>query len=320
MGSPDVRKHAGGQSRRPEAPIEASGAEHAWGLYGALVGWSASRPVPPAVRPSAYRAFARAVGADLSEVELDLRAYPTLGDFFVRRLRAGARMIDPAPDAVISPCDGVVAAIGHATDGTLIQAKGRDYQLSELLADDVLAERMTGGVYCTIYLSPRDYHRVHTPVAGRVTAYDYLPGALWPVHPFIVTRRDRLLSRNERVVIRLDAGALGAVAVVMVGASGVGHIDLAHLSGSAGSIEPHRHSAALPSGGKPQTSTGPWRSSHERVTTHLDAKVARGDELGAFRLGSTVVLCFEPGKVLLGSLAEGAAVRFGQRLLTRGHA
>jgi phosphatidylserine decarboxylase len=250
--------------------------------------------VPHALRPSAYRAFARAVGVDLSEAELDLRAYPTLGDFFVRRLRPGARTIDPDAGAIISPCDGAVAALGVATGGTLIQAKGRDYQLAELLADDDLAARLTGGAYATIYLSPRDYHRVHAPVSGRVVGYDYLPGALWPVNPRVAARRDRLLSRNERVVIRLDAGALGAVAVVMVGASGVGHIDLAHLGGSG--------------------STAPWRGGHQRVTRRLDAKVARGDELGAFRLGSTVVMVFEPGAVEPGAVGEGAAVRFGQRL------
>jgi len=235
------------------------------------------------------------VGVDLTEAELDLRAYPTLGDFFVRRLRAGARTIDPASDAVISPCDGAVAALGVATDGELIQAKGRHYQLAELLADDALAARLTGGVYCTIYLSPRDYHRVHTPVAGRVVGYDYLPGALWPVNPKVAARRDRLLSRNERVVIELDAGALGAVAVVLVGASGVGHIDLAHLGGHG--------------------STGPWRAAHERKRMPIDAPIARGDELGAFRLGSTVVVVFEPGAVDLANVRAGDPVRFGQRLL-----
>ena len=291
----DVRKPS--RHARPEASHEAPDATGAFGLYGALVGWSASRPVPTALRPSAYRAFARAVGADLSEAELDLRAYPTLGDFFVRRLRAGARTVDRAPDAVISPCDGAIAALGVATDGTLIQAKGRNYLLAELLADDAFAAKLSGGVYVTIYLSPRDYHRVHAPVAGRVLGYDYLPGALWPVNPRVAARRDRLLSRNERVVIRLDAGELGAVAVVMVGASGVGHIDLTHLGPSS------------------TDGTSAWRRAHERRHTSLDVPIARGDELGAFRLGSTVVLVFEPGAVEPPTVSAGAPVRFGQRLL-----
>jgi phosphatidylserine decarboxylase len=264
------------------------------------VGWGAKRAVPSRLRPSAYRAFARAVGADLREVELDLSAYATFGDFFVRRLQPGARPIDPAPDAIVSPCDGVVAACGTSEGGTLIQAKGREYTLAELLANVGLAGQLAGGAYMTIYLSPRDYHRVHAPVAGRVVRYDYLPGALWPVKPWLTERRDRLLARNERVVITLDAGALGLVAVVMVGAGGVGNISLVH--------------------GPEETAA--WRPAGERRVIELDAPVARGDELGAFHLGSTVVLAFAP-RATAGMLGErgcachgrqGQVLRQGERI------
>jgi len=256
--------------------------------YSAVVGWGAERSVPERLRPTAYRAFARAVGADLGEVELDLRAYATFGDFFVRRLKPGARPI--APDGILSPCDGVIAVNGRAQNGTLIQAKGRDYTVAELVADDALAARLANGAYATIYLSPRDYHRVHAPVSGRVIRYDYLPGALWSVKPWVVERRDRLLARNERVVITLNAGALGLVAVVMVGAGGVGNIEL-----------PHGPSSAT------------FRAAGERRTIELDASVARGDELGAFRLGSTVVVLFEPHatRELLGE--PGQPIRVGER-------
>ncbi len=269
--------------------------------YSAVVGWSARRAVPAALRPRAYRAFARAVGADLGEAELDLRAYDTFGDLFVRGLRPGARRVDAAPDAIVSPCDGVVAAVGHARGGTMIQAKGHDYALAELVADARLAAALVEGAYTTIYLSPRDYHRVHAPVAGRVTSYDYLPGALWPVNPRVAARRERLLTRNERVVIELET-ARGMVAVVMVGASGVGNIELAHGQSS-------RNLARI------QSAT--WRAAAEPRTIELDATVARGDELGAFRLGSTVVLVFAPGA---GELATttAATVRFGERI--GGHA
>jgi phosphatidylserine decarboxylase len=265
------------------------------------VGWGADRAVPTALRSLAYRAFARAVGANLDEVELELASYPSLGDFFARKLRPGARTIDPAPRAVISPCDGVIAARGIATAGSLVQAKGRDYRLAELVADAALAERLTGGAYLTIYLSPRDYHRVHTPVAARVVGYDYLPGALWPVNPRVAARRDALLSRNERVVFRMNAEALGHVALVMVGASGVGSIRLA---------------PALAGGDDVVVESGAWRAAREPRRVELaEARVARGDELGAFRLGSTVVLLFEPGAVELAG-EVGEAVRFGQRLGT----
>jgi phosphatidylserine decarboxylase len=268
-----------------------------------LVGLTARRRLPVPLRNAAYRAFARAVGADLGEAELDLRAYASLGDLFARRLRPGAREIDGDPMSIVSPCDGVLAALGAAVDGSLIQAKGKHYSLEELLGclDDrsesgrlhsgrELADRLVGGDYATIYLSPRDYHRVHTPVDGRLIRYEYIPGALWPVNPVVASRRDRLLVRNERVVITIDAGRLGHVAVVMVGAAGVGNIALTYA---------------------PESVT--WRAQGERRRIELDYELSRGDELGAFRLGSTVVMIFEPGPVHLAG-DVGQVMRFGERM------
>lgn len=259
-------------------------------VYSALVGKAARRRVPVPLRSAAYRAFARAVGADLTEAELDLRAYASLGDLFARRLRPGMRPIDGELGSIVAPCDGVLAARGTAVDGALIQAKGKTYQLDELLVDRELAARLTGGEYATIYLSPRDYHRVHTPVDGRLVRYDYIPGALWPVNPVVAARRDRLLVRNERVVITIDAGRLGRVAIVMVGAAGVGNIALEYA---------------------PESVT--WRAQGERRRIELDHELVRGDELGAFRLGSTVVMVFEPGAVNLDG-EVGQAMRFGERM------
>jgi phosphatidylserine decarboxylase len=255
--------------------------------------------LPSALRGIAYRAFARAVGANLAEAELELGEYPSLGDFFARKLREGARRVDPAPSAIISPCDGVIAAGGVAVDGTLVQAKGRDYRLDELIPDAAFAKSLLGGAYLTIYLSPRDYHRVHTPVAGRLTSYDYVPGTLWPVNRWATNRRDGLLARNERVVIRMNADGIGDVAVVMVGAAGVGNIALANA---------------------PESAT--FRRLRERQTIELDGRaLAKGDELGAFRLGSTVVLVFPPNTATLADdVRVGSAVQFGQRIGTRGAA
>lgn len=249
--------------------------------------------MPPSLRRLAYGAFARAVGANLAEAELDLDKYASLGDFFARKLRAGARRIDPARDTIISPCDGAIAARGVITDGTLVQAKGRNYRLDELVPDAAFARSLSGGAYLTIYLSPRDYHRVHTPVAGRLVSYDYIPGTLWPVNRWATQRREGLLARNERVVIRVNGDGIGDVAVVMVGAAGVGNIALANA---------------------PESAT--FRKLRERQTIELpDTRLAKGDELGAFRLGSTVVLVFPPGKATLSDeIAVGATMQFGQRI------
>lgn len=283
-------------AERPRARVGAA--------YSALVGWGATKALPARLRPLAYRAFARAVGANLDEVELDLARYPSLGDFFARKLRHGARVIDTAPGAIISPCDGVIAARGTAVDGALVQAKGRTYRLAELVADAALAAQLTGGAYATVYLSPRDYHRVHAPVDATVLGYDYVPGALWSVNPRVAARRDGLLARNERVVIRLDAGASGRIALVMVGAGGVGNMRLAPvLGGGDGS-----------NGAGPPLDSARWRAAHEPRRVELDGvRVSRGDELGAFRLGSTVVVVFAPGAAELTGEA-GDAVRFGQRI------
>jgi phosphatidylserine decarboxylase len=265
--------------------------------YSALIGWTAARELPVRLRSLAYRAFARAVGANLEEAELPLGAYPSFGDFFARGLRRGTRTVDPSPAAVVAPCDGVMAACGIATGGMLLQAKGHTYRLADLVGDEVLALRLTGGHYATIYLSPRDYHRVHAPIDAAVTGYEYIPGALWPVNPRLAGRREGLLARNERVVIRLNSRTAGDVALVMVGAVGVGNIRLSH--------------PAFPSQ-FPDSAT--LRPASERYRAELrDVRVRRGDELGAFRLGSTVVMAFAPGTVVLqGSM--GQPVRFGERI------
>ena len=245
--------------------------------------------MPVRLRPFAYRAFARAVGANLDEVELPLAGYPSFGAFFARRLRDGARVIDPAPSAIIAPCDGVVAARGCAIDHALVQAKGKQYRLDDLVADEDFAARLAGGEYTTIYLSPRDYHRVHAPIDARVVQVDYVPGTLWPVNPKVAARKDGLLARNERVVIHLHSERLGDVAVVMVGAAGVGSIRVAGLETTA------------------------YRAAGERRKHETDIVVRRGDELGAFQLGSTVVMIFAPGKARLDG-DVGQVVRFGQAI------
>lgn len=260
-------------------------------VWARLIGLGARARVPGPLRKPAYRAFARATGADLGEAELELQHYDSFGDLFARKLRPGARPIDSDPSAVIAPCDGVIAARGEARGGQLIQAKGLYYRLEDLVVDQAWSQRLIGGPYATIYLSPRDYHRVHAPVDARVIAYDYVPGDLWPVNLRFAARRPELLARNERVVIWLDAPSIGIVALVMVAAVGVGNIRLVHAERAATS-------------GKLQ-----------RIT--VDAPVRRGDELGAFHLGSTVVMIFPPGSVAL-SGTTGDVTRFGKHIGTLG--
>ena len=256
-------------------------------VAGALTRWQAPAPV----RHAAMRAFARRYGIDLGESP-GLDAYRTFGEFFARPLRPGLRPIADGDDVLVSPVDATVSEAGLSAGGRLVQAKGIDYSLAALVADDALAARLTGGAFATLYLSPRDYHRIHFPLGGRILGWRYVPGRLWPVNPASVKHVAGLFAANERLVTVLDT-PLGRCALVAVGATVVGRVrayydpsvPYTNLPGAA----PRRHDYGTP------------------------IPVEKGQELGCFEMGSTVILAFEPGRVRLDPhLASGAKVRVGE--------
>ncbi len=258
------------------------------------VGWLSRRHLPNRLRAPLYRTFANRVGADLSEVDGPLGQFPSFDQFFTRPHAAGARPLEGDAKTVLSPVDGELSESGVSTGGRLIQCKDIDYTVAGLLADRQAARSFEGGAYATLYLAPRNYHRVHAPLAGSVSGYHHIPGAFYPVNRASVERVPGLFSVNERLVTYLDT-ALGRVAVVMVAAAGVGHMTLAydravstHVRGKQGR-----------------------QGSSQRYAVPLP--VGRGDEIGTFHLGSTVILLFEPGRVALDQSVP-ALVRLGQRL------
>ncbi len=251
---------------------------------GALTRWRAPAPV----RLAAMRAFARRYGIDLAECD-DLAVFGTFGEFFARPLRPGLRPIAPGDDVVVSPVDGVVSEAGVAAGGRLVQAKGIDYTLAALLGDEGLARALEGGAWATIYLSPRDYHRIHFPLGGRILGWRYLPGVLWPVNPASVRTVPGLFTVNERLVTILDT-PLGRCAVVAVGATVVGRV------------------RAFYDPTVPPTNLRGGRREARDYQAPLPAE--KGGELGAFEMGSTVILAFEPGRAAL-RLAAGERVRVG---------
>ncbi|HEX6066263.1 MAG TPA: archaetidylserine decarboxylase, partial [Longimicrobiales bacterium] len=186
----------------------------------------ADTPLPRSLRKPVLGAFARAVGIDVSEAELPLSDYGSLNQFFVRRLKNGARPWQLSQHEAGSPVDGVVGQCGTVANGRLIQAKGRDYSAAALLHDAAEAARFDGGVFLTLYLSPRHYHRIHAPVGGTISKALHVPGALLPVNAPSVTHVADLFARNERLLCYID-GNLGRVAVVAVGAYNVGRISAA---------------------------------------------------------------------------------------------
>lgn len=256
---------------------------------GALTRWRAPAPV----RLAAMKAFARRYGVDLSECP-ELEVYRTFGEFFARPLRPGLRPVAPGEQTVVSPVDGVVSETGVVTEGRLVQAKGIDYTARALLADEALARALDGGAYATIYLSPRDYHRIHFPVGGAVTGWRYVPGRLWPVNPASVRTVPGLFAVNERLVTVL-ATPVGRCAVVAVGATVVGRV----------------HAYYDPTVPRTNEPGGAAR----RRDYEVPLPVSKGQELGAFEMGSTVILVFERGKVRLSPrLVAGARVRVGEEL------
>jgi phosphatidylserine decarboxylase len=261
------------------------------GTYSRLIGYLADRKLPRPLRAAVYTAFARRVGANLEEVERPLADYPTLGAFFTRKLRPGLRPIQRDTGAIVSPCDGTVAECGTVRAGQLLQAKGQHYPLFGLLCDRAGAARFERGTYVTIYLAPRDYHRVHFAVEGQVTGFQHVPGALFPVNAAAAKHVGALYTRNERLITYQDSPA-GEVATVMVGATAVGRISVTYDA-----VQTHARAKGRP---------GP------RVRFATPRAVGRGDELGTFHLGSTVVMLFEPGRVQLEDLQAGKVLRLGE--------
>ncbi len=238
-------------------------------MFSGFVGWGARRTLPKRLRAPLYEAFANAVGAQLDEVEHALDSYPSFGSFFARGLRPDARPLASDPTDWIAPCDSYVAEMGPLS-GREIVAKGRSFSPSALLASDALAKELESGQFATLYLSPRDYHRVHAPTDCSLVGYHYVPGSLFPVKPFFVEHIDNLFAMNERVVLQFESPR-GPFALVMVAAAGVGNIRLDNPP-----VEGRFFRA---------------KGQHHSVTLSTPIAFERGQLLGAFELGSTVILC-----------------------------
>lgn len=242
------------------------------------------------------RRFAAAYQVDMREAARGIADFASFNDFFTRQLKPGARPLGDASRFILSPADGAVSQLGTIEGGRIFQAKGRHFTAAQLLGGDTeAARRFEGGRFITIYLSPRDYHRVHMPAAGRLQATTYCPGKLFSVNQATAEGVDGLFALNERLACLFD-GPDGQFASVMVGAMIVAGID---------TVWPHRFVG------------------HARVPLREDFSAAAhdfaaGDEMGRFYLGSTVVLLFEPGRVeWLDHLAAGTPLRMGEPIAQR---
>ena len=246
----------------------------------------------PSLGRAVVGAYSRVYDVQLQEAAQS-SGWPSFDAFFTRPLKDGARVIDAAADAVVSPADGRLESLGVIDARSAFVVKGRPYSVVELVGDAEEAKRYRGGLGCVVYLSPRDYHRVHSPVEGEIRTIRSLPGDYFPVNEMGVAHFPNLFARNRRVAITIDTPAavgLGRVTVVMVAAMIVGRITVSGVEARDVPMGVHTLRPARP--------------------------VRRGEEIGMFHLGSTAVVFFE--ERARGVWAHGAAaqIRYGERLLT----
>jgi phosphatidylserine decarboxylase len=235
------------------------------------------------------RAFSAAYGVSLLEAERQMiDEYATFNDFFTRSLAPSARPLAPDPNALVSPVDGAVSQLGAISNGQLLQAKGIRYPLTSLLRDNRADRVFDGGWFATIYLAPSDYHRVHAPIDGALANSTAVPGELFSVNAKTEAGVEGLFCRNERLVMRFNT-AVGPVAMVMVGALIVASIETVFDSPQSPYVK-------------------------EEISSH-DRRFARGDEVGRFLLGSTVILVLPRNAIRPDDrLAVGYRVRMGEAL------
>lgn len=237
--------------------------------------------------------FVKLYGVDLSEAEFEqVKSYPDFNTFFTRALKADARPLDPDPRVLLSPVDGAVSLVGPTSNGTLIQAKGHSYTVSELLGGSKAAALFNKGSFCTLYLAPHNYHRIHMPANGKLREWGYVPGRLFSVSTRAVRTIPKLFARNERVYSIFETD-YGPMALVMVGALFVGSIE---TTWNGRVTPPHGHEAGSYSPMSPVV-------------------LMRGREMGRFNMGSTVILLAPAGMVAWRKeLTPGKEVRMGMSL------
>lgn len=242
------------------------------------------------VKKAFVHTFAKAYDISLDEYARgSLDAYDSFNDFFTRELKDGQRPIDDGVDAITCPADGVVSQIGHIQAGQLLQAKGREYDVGQLLADFELGKAFVDGSFATIYLAPSNYHRVHMPFDGTLVATHYVPGTLFSVNNTTANHVPDLFARNERLVCVFDT-KFGKACVVLVGAMIVAGIECV----ATGQIK---------------------RTPYIQNRTH-DLTLNKGDELGRFYLGSTaiVILPKQAGTTWLDDMVHGKKVQMGEKI------
>ena len=261
-----------------------------------LAGWGASKRAGWLTK-LVIDLFVKYYKVDMKEAQKpDTAAYRTFNDFFVRPLRDDVRPLNTDPNVLVMPADGVISQLGAIEDDKILQAKGHNYTLEALLAGNYqMADLFRNGSFATTYLSPRDYHRVHMPCNGILREMIYVPGDLYSVNPLTARNIPNLFARNERVICYFDT-EFGPMAQILVGATIVGSIETAW----SGTVTPPREGVIK-------------RWSFPGADAEGAVVLLKGQEMGRFKLGSTVINLFAPGRIKLAeSLEAESKTRLGQ--------
>ena len=258
-----------------------------------LAGRLADNDRSPALKNRVIKWFIGRYGVDMSEAaEPNPEAYATFNDFFTRELKPGIRPLADGEKTLVSPVDGAISQLGQVTGDRIFQAKGQSFSLSELLGgEEATTAPFADGEFSTIYLSPKDYHRIHMPMAGTLRQMIHVPGKLFSVNPVTAENVPNLFARNERVVCIFDT-ASGPMALVLVGAMIVGSVETRW----AGVVVPGRRQV-----------TSTLYEGEQAISFD------KGEEMGRFRLGSTVIMVMPKGSVSWNSdQVAGKTVRMGE--------
>ncbi len=248
----------------------------------------------PWIKNLLIKAAIRAFDINMQEAASDrVEDYENFNAFFTRQLKTGARPIDSDPRTLISPADGVISQAGDIDRNRVLQAKGIDYSLARLLGNSTQAKLYNDGTFATIYLSPKDYHRVHIPADGQLLSTRYIPGELFSVNQQTAETLPGLFARNERLVCEFKSEEIGHFSVILVGAMLVAGIETVW-------------------GGFEQPGPGAVR---ETDFSSEGREFSKGDEIGCFKFGSTVILVFQSDQVALNkNLQPSVAVSMGEEI------
>ena len=277
-------------------------------LLSRVVGRMVAMEHPKVAAHWARDAFAKHYKINLDEAEMSIDEYPNIGALFTRRLKAGVR---PIGEGIVHPCDGMLTAAQAIASDSLLQAKGLHYSLSDLIAEPktaIVSATFIGGVALTYYLCPTDYHRVHSPIDGDVTKVTHVPGTLWPVNDASVKWVSQLFAINERLIFHLST-PLGPALLVMVGATNVGKMTVSFDPSISTNLA--NSCCGLFCQGKVQTCDYIYPRADFTRAIHL----VKGEELGIFNMGSTVIVLYPPSFFMERSgsgLPHKGLVRMGQ--------